>query len=443
MKTFGKLGILCLIFAMLVMIAACGGGNSGSANQNQGSGNSSSNSSGDQSASEQPAGSEEPQIEEGAELLVWDNEDAEGQWAKYVAEEFTKRYGIPVRVEHVKHTDAPTKLQTDGPAGLGADVFNAPHDHTGNMAAAGLILQNFYADQMKTEHVDAAISGGSYDGNLYGYPIAVETYGLFYNKDLVDKVPETWDELIAQAKAFNDSANQKYGFMYEMGNFYYDFAFIGGYGGYVFGNNNTDPSDLGLNGDAAVKAAELMKKIRDEVLPGMKKEDITYDIKNSLFQEGKLLFDMNGPWAAAGYRDAGVNFGIAQLPKLDNGQYPTSFSGIKSYYVNAYTKYPEAASLYASFAASKEMQLKRFEMTGQVPTRLDLSEESAIANDPVVSGILAQAAHAIPMPNIPEMQTVWGPMASAFSLIWNENIDPKKALDDAVTQIRDAISLMQ
>lgn len=386
---------------------------------------------------------EEPKIEEGASLVIWDNGDAEGEWAQYVAQEFTKRYGVPVKYEQVNHTDAPGKLQTDGPAGLGADVFNAPHDHTGNMAAAGLILENFYADEMKKEHVEAAINGTTYDGKLYGYPLAVETYALFYNKDLVSKVPETWDELIEQAKAFNDPANQKYGFMMEVANFYYNYAFVGGYGGSVFGNGNSDPDDLsGLNGEGALKAAQFMQRLHREILP-LKVEDITYDVKNSLFQEGKLMFDMNGPWAAAGYRDAGVNFGIAPLPKLDNGQYPTSFSGIKSYFVNAYTKYPEAASLFAKFASSREMQLKRFEMTRQVPTRLDLAEDPAVKNDPVVSGIMAQAQHATPMPNIPQMQYVWGPMASAFNLIWNNNEDPQKALDAAVQQIRDAIRLGQ
>jgi len=442
---------MIIALALMLVLAACGGGNGGNSGDSGGSGSASSPSgqSGGNAGGNSGGGTggdagatDEPQIEEGAQLLVWDNADAELEWAQYVAEEFTKRYGVPVTVENVNHTDAPGKLQTDGPAGLGADVFLAPHDHTGNMAAAGLILENFYGEAIMNEHIEAAIAGGSYDGKLYGYPIAVETYGLYYNKDLTDQVPETWEELFELAKAFNDPANQKYGFMYEVGNFYYDFAFIGGYGGYVFGNGNTDPHDLGLNSEAAVKAAQFVKRIHDEILP-IKKEDITYDIKDSLFKEGKILFQINGPWAAAGYRDAGVNFGVAPLPKLDNGERPTSFSGIKSYYVNAYTKYPEAASLFAKFAASREMQLKRFEITGQVPTHKSLTEDPAIKGDPVVSGILEQAQYAIPMPNIPEMQTVWGPMASAFSLIWNENIDPKQALDDATKQIEDAIQLMQ
>ena len=63
--------------------------------------------------------------EEGAELVLWANgEDSEGEWIQYVAEKFTEEYGFPVKLEAVAHVDAPGKLQTDGPAGLGGDVFH-------------------------------------------------------------------------------------------------------------------------------------------------------------------------------------------------------------------------------------------------------------------------------------------------------------------------------
>lgn len=375
--------------------------------------------------------------EEGAQLLVWDNKDAEGEWAQFVAEEFTKKYGIPVTYENVNHTDAPGKLQTDGPAGLGPDVFLAPHDHTGSLATAGLILENYFPDEYKEAALDAAIKGTSVDGKLYGYPVSIETYALFYNKDKVSKVPETWDELIEQAKAFNKE--DQYGFMMEAGNFYYNYAFIGGYDGYVFGNGNTDPADIGLNNEGAIKAGEFMKRLHDEVLP-LKVEDITYDVKQTLFNDGKLLFNIDGPWAIANHRDAGVNFGVAPLPKLDNGKSPTSFSGVKQYLVNAYTKYPNAASLYAQFATSEEMLLKRYEMTGQIPARKSLLENETLKKDEIAMAFLEQATAAVPMPNIPEMQYVWGPMGTAFTAIWNGLDTPKAALDAGVQQIKDAIA---
>lgn len=434
-----KWSILTLAFMLVFTLTACGGGTAKeSSTPSPSSEGPPSNNNGD---SNQPSDSDEPQIEEGAELLIWDNEEQEGEWAKYVAEEFSKKYGIPVKYEMVKHTDAPGKLQTDGPAGLGADVFNAPHDHTGNLASAGLILENFYADEYKANNIDAAINAGTYDGKLFGYPISIETYALFYNKDLVSKVPETWDEMIEQAKAFNDFKNQKYGFMMLVGDFYFVHSLVAGYGGYVFGNNNTDPTDIGLNNEGALKAAQLLKRMKKEILP-VASEDIQGDLKTSLFKEGKLMFNVDGPWALAGFEEVGLNVGVAPLPKLDNGQNPKSFSGVKSYYVNAYTKYPEAASLYAKFATSPEMLAKRYEMTGQIPTRKDMLEDDAIKNNPVASAFLNQAVHAVSMPNIPEMQPVWATMNPSLAAMWNSDDDPQKHLDAAVQQIKDAIKLM-
>ena len=128
------------------------------------------------------------------------------------------------------------------------------------------------------------------------------------------------------------------------------------------------------------------------------------------------------------------------LPKLDNGETPKSFSGIKAYYVNSYSKYPEAATLLAQFASSEEMLLKRYEMTGQLPPKNSLLENDTIKQDEVSMAFLEQAQNAVPMPNIPEMQAVWGPMETAYTAIWNDGMDPKKALDAAYEQIEDAIS---
>lgn len=433
-----KLALILFALLLVVSLAACGGGgNQGTtppADQGQGQANDQGQSQGgDQAATD------EIKPEEGAQLTMWESGGAIGEWAKYVAQEFEKKYGVPVKFEEVGHTDAPGKLKTDGPAGLGADVFAAPHDHLGEMVAGGLVNENYWPDEYKKDYMDAAIKGTTYDGTLYGYPTAIETYALFYNKDLVKEVPKTWDDLIAQSKAFTDKKANKYGFMMEVNNFYFVYSLVGGYGGYVFGKDNTDPNDIGLNNEGAVKAAQLLQRIHNEILP-LKNEDITYDVKQSLFNEGKLMFNMDGPWAVDGHRKAGVNFGIAPLPVLDNGQHPTSFSGIRALYVNAYTKYPNAAALLAKFATSDEMLLKLYEMSGMLPPKTALLENDEIKNNEVAAGFLEQAKYAVPMPNIPQMPSVWDPMKAAFSTIWNDNTDAKKALDSAVQQIKDAIA---
>jgi arabinogalactan oligomer/maltooligosaccharide transport system substrate-binding protein len=171
----------------------------------------------------------------------------------------------------------------------------------------------------------------------------------------------------------------------------------------------------------------------------MKKEDITADVITSHFNEGKLLYYFSGPWAVKGHEEAGVNFGVTTLPKLENGEVPQTFTGTKGYYVNAYSKYPQAATLLAKFATSDEMLLKRYELTGQLPASNGLVENETIKSNELNSAFLEQAKYSIPMPNITEMQTVWGGMEVAYTAIWNNAAEPKASLDKGVQQIKEAI----
>lgn len=375
--------------------------------------------------------------EEGAKLKIWESEGPEGDWLEKVTKEFTEKYGVEVAFEPVGHTDAPGKLKTDGPAKLGADVFSAPHDKVGEMVASGLIYPNDVL--IPGDYLDAAVQGTSYEGKWYGYPTAIETYGLFYNKDLVKDPPKTFDELIAFSKTFTDVKQSKYGFMMEVGNFYFTYSFIGGYDGYVFGKNGTDKNDIGLNNAGSVEGLKFHQKLK-EILP-LNTADINYDIKKALFNEGKLAFNLDGPWAVKGHKDAGVNFGVIPLPLLPNGKHPTSFSGIRAFYVNSYTDYPIAAKLLAQFLTSKEMLADRFKSIGQIPPRKDLMEDPAIKGDPYSAAFLEQAQYAQAMPNIPEMGSVWGPMATALDENWNKGGDPKVLLDNAVKVIKDGLAV--
>ncbi len=167
-----------LIFIFTISLVGCSGNNTAGGNNNTQPTVAEEAPPNNTNAETPPAEAAEPEIEKDAKLLVWDNGGTDEDWAKIVAEEFTKKYNIPVEVQVVAQGDAPTKLQTDGPAGLGADVFLAPHDRIGNLVSAGLILENFFPDEYKRDFMDAAIIGTSIDDVLYGYPTAIDTYAL-------------------------------------------------------------------------------------------------------------------------------------------------------------------------------------------------------------------------------------------------------------------------
>lgn len=373
--------------------------------------------------------------EEGATLLVWESQE-ERPFVEAIAAEFKEKYGIEVKFEEVGAADQVTKLTTDGPAGLGADVVVFPHDNLGRAVTSGLVLPNdYYEETSRSANSELAVNAVSYDGVLYGYPRAVETYALFYNKALISEAPKTFDEVVEFAKTFNDPAKNKFALMWDVGNFYFSYPFIST-GGYVYGNNGTDKDDIGLNTEGAIAGLTYYGSLKNSLLP-MNSGDVNYDIKKGFFTGGTLAMDINGPWTISDYKNSGIDFGVAPLPSI-NGQPASSFSGVKAWYVNYFSKYPNAARLFANFASSKKAQLQDLELTGALPANIEAANDPSVQNDEIVKGFLQQFNQSTPMPSIPEMGNVWSPIAAAFSDVWNSGKDAKEALDNAVQQIKDA-----
>lgn len=375
------------------------------------------------------------QPEEGATLVVWESKE-ERSFTDEIAKQFTEKYNVPVKVEEVAATDQVTKLSQDGPSGLAADIVMFPHDNLGRAAAAGLLLANdAFKDETTKNNTEASIQGVTYDGVLYGYPRAAETYALYYNKSLVKEVPKTFDDVITFGKSFTDKAKKKYGIMWETGNMYFNYPFIATTGGYIFGKNGTDKEDIGINSDASIEGLKTYAQLK-EVLP-VKSGDINPDIKRSLFNSGDVAMDINGPWELAGYKTAlGDNLGVVPIPTI-GGKPAISFSGIKAWYVNSFTKYPNAAELFANFASGKDAQLLLNTKVGSIPTNNEALESDQIKNDPFISAFAEQTKNSQPMPSIPEMGNVWSPVNAALPEIWDNNADPKTAMDKAAEQIKD------
>lgn len=429
-----KVLALCLVSLMLVL-TACGNNNGGTGSNTP----STTPTPTTTTTNETPAATEEVVEdivpEEGAKLVVWESQD-QRPFVEAIIAEFTEKYGIEVVFEEVGSPEQANRLNTDGAAGLGADVVVMAHDNLGKSVEAGLVLPNdFYEEETRSENSEIAVDAVTYDGVLYGYPKSVETYALFYNKDLIATPPTTFEEVVEFAKGYNDPATNKYALMWEVGNFYFSYPFVAS-GGYVFGDNGKDASDIGLNTEGAIAGLNYYGSLKDSILP-MNSGDVTYDIKMGFFTGGTLAMDINGPWTIAQYKDAGLNFGVAPIPAI-NGQPATSFSGIKAWYVNSFSEYPNAARLFARFASTKEAQILQYEKLGSLPSNIEAANDPAIAQDEVTQGFLAQFANSEPMPSIPEMGNVWSPIAAAFSDVWNSGKDAKEALDNAVQQIKDA-----
>ena len=77
-------------------------------------------------------------------------------------------------------------------------------------------------------------------------------------------------------------------------------------------------------------------------------------------------------------------------------------------------------------------------MGGRPPAHIAAFD--AVSSDPDVLAFGDAAATATPMPNIPEMSSVWTYLANAVSAIYNQTADPATALTEAADGVRTEIA---
>lgn len=371
------------------------------------------------------------------ELLVWINdEDIAEDVQLELFEKYTEETGIDIKFERVSLPDQVQELALAGPTGEGPDLFFQPQDRLGDIVAQGLAVPFNYTDEELANYSDAAVDAFTYDGDVYGAPVAIETYFAFYNKEIMETPPETIEEAFEISKEVTNASEDRYGFLIPP-EFYYLYSFMNAYGGYVFGEENGvyDPLDVGLDNEGSI---EGLTKYQEFVTEGLIPKTLTVDIMDGLFTEGKVGMVVSGPWNMPIYGEAlGDSLGTAPLPKI-NGEGAPSFVGVKSWLISYYSEHPEWAEDLAKFMTNDENSKLYFDITGELPPREEILDS---IDDEIYEGYSAQVEFGTPMPNIPEMSAVWD-IDDAIELI-NNGEDVGEVLDETVQFIKDQIELLQ
>jgi arabinogalactan oligomer/maltooligosaccharide transport system substrate-binding protein len=370
---------------------------------------------------------------ESKEVVVWsylmDNEVAE---LDKIAQEWAKENGKKVKV--IKDNSPFQSFLQAANSSKGPDlVFGLTHNNMGTFQQAGLLSEVPKDFANREDYVNNAVwDAVSYDGKAYGVPLSMETYALFYNKDKVKEIPKTIEDLVKQAKAYGPS-----GFQFSMNEFYYGAAFVQSYGGYIFGGEkgNTKVDDIGLANDGAIKAYRYMQDLvqKDKLMPA----DITSDIANSSFKTGDAIFYIGGPWDISGFKDAGVNFGVVNVPKI-NGVDAKVFMGVQAGFVSSKSPIQDDAWKLMKYLANNTGE-RLYNVGNRIPVLKAELNKDPIKNNEFTQGFIAQTNSAVPIPNVPEIEVVWKPMENMTRILNGE--DPAAVAKDIEKAVRDGIKV--
>ncbi|KUO96097.1 maltose ABC transporter substrate-binding protein [Ferroacidibacillus organovorans] len=349
-----------------------------------------------------------------------------------LANAWGKQTGNTVTV--VQDNSSFQNFATASRSGKGPDIeLGIPHDNLGTFAIEG-VMAPVPAGLINTkDYIKPSIQAGTIGGKLYGIPLSSETYGLFYNKKIIKTPPKTWAQFISEAKA--------HGFAYDINNFYYSYAFIGGMGGYVFGNNHgvANVGQIGLDNAGAIKGLSIIKSFVSQYhfMPA----SITGDIAKSLFQNGKSAFYISGPWDVSSLLQAHVKFGIAPLPLLPNGRHPVTFEGFQEMIVNA-RSHNQALDWNLVKYISQHAAAQELAVGDRIPVLVKDVHSKMVSSNPYAYPFAIAAQYGVPMPNVPQMQAVWTPAGNALSFVTKGQESPAVAAHNMVKQILQGESIM-
>lgn len=370
--------------------------------------------------------------EEGAVLLLWTDKKDYGD---AVAKAFMEKYpGVSVQAEEVGFTDARKKMELDGPAGSGADVFMISHNRLSSAIASGMVLpfEGDVEERLMTELSDAAIKSASRDGVLYGAPVSVEANSVFYNKDIVgDEPAQSFEEIIKFAEEFNDPAANKFAFMMDVANGYSAYGFLTSFGYQLFGADGTDENAPGFDTPEFVEGLHFFQELK-EILP-VESQDLKGEFVNEQFKQGKAAYILGGPWNIKDFKSAGVNFGVMPMPSL-NGTSPTPFAGLKVAHVSAYTDYPYASMLLAEFMAGEEGANILYDTNYKATALRDISVVPELTKDADLSVFSVQFEHAFPVPNIERMDYYYSISEKTLALVFDGQLEPAEAAEKAMSE---------
>ena len=350
----------------------------------------------------------------GPTIVIWTDQDRAAAVTK-VANDWAGSSGATIKVVTKNFGDIRDNLGTVAAADA-PDVITAAHDWTGQLAANGLVEPIFLSSATKANFPAYTLNAFSYGTavkKLYGVPAAVENIGLVVNTKLA-KVPTTFAQLEKEALAVKKAKHQTFGIAVQQGtggDAYHMYPFFSGLGGYIFGTNkagNLDPSDIGVASPTLIKNAGLIDKWNKE---GLISSKVDGSAAQNAFLKQQTAFWVTGPWNADTLKKSGLSFKVVQVPAIVKPSVP--FLGVQGFMVTKFATAhgvdSAAKDLVTYFMAQASSQTQLAAANGRPP-----ANTKAKSSDPVLQQFSNASKGGVPMPNIPQMNSVWSDLGQAW-----------------------------
>lgn len=405
------------------------------------------------------------ELEQGVVVKVLENDTAiELGYVDALISAFNEAYKDKGISAERMNTDQYSDLASDGPYGYGPDVWYQANDIIMKYADKQHILPLPIPtmegmDQIPESAWEAYALEMNGETFYCGVPINVQTGMLYYIESMLpDDWKTTWDvngndvpdffETYTALYAFSKDVQEnggktEYGYLDDLVDTYFMAGYLFTFGAYVFGNNDTDPEDIGFAQGDAAKGLYMVRQWA-RLMDNTEVIDKAFaSAAYGYMAKGKMLCTVTTPDVRAMFikemvsngwtsEEAESDLKMIPVPRLPLSGDLTAdewqdtieqkdtltvetkmMGGMNGYGISAYTKYPNASLAFVQFATSYEQALLRNEMLGITPARSDAAATVG-ETDSAVQAIFANldAGQIDIMPAINAVGQIWTPAES-------------------------------
>lgn len=305
-------------------------------------------------------------------------------------------------------------------AGQGPEIVYGPSDQVGPFETMNIILplEGLFEKEWLDTYDRRAVTW--YRGHLYQVADKLGNHlTLVYNKKLVPVPPVTDQELIDIGKALTadlngDGRTDRYGLAWNYTEPFFFIPFMTGFGGWIM----DDAGRPTLDSRGTVDGLEFIKQIRDvhKIIPN----EADYNIADILFKDGNAAMIINGDWSWAGYLKAGIDIGVAPLPKITKtGLWCGTMVSPKGFSINvnvAENKKRWVLELIR-FLMSEENQLEATKELFTMPTHSSVQQSDFVRKNEILRNSQIAIDHGRPMPVVPELRAIWDSMRPSYQAV--------------------------
>jgi len=263
-----------------------------------------------------------------------------------------------------------------------------------------------------------ALAGFKYGTGIYGIPTQIENVAMITNAKLVPNQPKTWTDLETIALSLKKKGKVTVPFAVPQGangDAYHMYPLFSGLGGYVFGTNKSgsvNVKDVGLNSKTFRQNQALINTWNAN---GLINSKVDYGIAKDAFTSGKSPFWITGPWELEAIKALPFKYRVTAVPPIVAGIKPVPFLGAQGAMVTKYAAehgvQTGANALVTQFMAGANYQAKLAAADGRTPANLVAQKR---VSEPVLKAFSAAGVGGVPMPNVPQMASVWGALGGAW-----------------------------